>query len=260
MTNVGRGRTGRVLAVFLAFVGVGPHASFAEDWGAYSIIPASAPALVLEAVGSGRPRGPSSRSASPPGAANQKWVITPTGERPLFDQAVLQFDPRPGRGQGRRRRSGTPIVLEADEGQPWQQWALKKNEDGSYCLIPKHAPARGSTISAASRARAPGSTSGRTSPAISTCNGSIKPLAGTAWPPAGVETPAEHLRPARDQARSRAQGRDQGLHVLEQRDLPGHGPAGHGLHPGAIRRLASPPASMSRPTATTPSKSPCWKR
>ena len=38
---------------------------------------------------------------------------------------------------------GTPIVLETDEGRPWQEWSLRKNEDGSYGLLPRHCPGKG---------------------------------------------------------------------------------------------------------------------
>ena len=33
-------------------------------------------------------------------------------------------------------KKGTPIVLETESGQPWQEWKLNKNDNGSYCLIP----------------------------------------------------------------------------------------------------------------------------
>ena len=63
-------------------------------------------------------------------------------EQPLFDQAVLQLHTRAGGARG-AAAIGTPIVLEIESGQPWQQWEIKKNENGSYCLIPKHAPGKG---------------------------------------------------------------------------------------------------------------------
>ena len=40
-------------------------------------------------------------------------------------------------------KNGTSIVLEKDNGQPWQLWSLTKHENGSYSLTPKHAPERG---------------------------------------------------------------------------------------------------------------------
>jgi gluconolactonase len=41
------------------------------------------------------------------------------------------------------QQNGTSIVLETESGKPWQEWNLKKNEDGSYCVIPHHASAKG---------------------------------------------------------------------------------------------------------------------
>ncbi len=38
---------------------------------------------------------------------------------------------------------GAAIVLEIESGKPWQHWTLKKNENGSYCLAPKHASKKG---------------------------------------------------------------------------------------------------------------------
>ena len=50
---------GKWLVLTIAMLIGGPVASFAiaEDWGAYELVPASAPALVLEAVGSGTTEG-----------------------------------------------------------------------------------------------------------------------------------------------------------------------------------------------------------
>jgi hypothetical protein len=49
----------------------------AEDWGAYSIVPVSAPKMVLEAVGSGTTDGTIVSINDPAGTPNQKWVIIP---------------------------------------------------------------------------------------------------------------------------------------------------------------------------------------
>ena len=54
--------------------------SLAEDWGAYSIIPVSAPKMVLEAVGAGTADGTAVSINKPAGTPNQKWVITPKGD------------------------------------------------------------------------------------------------------------------------------------------------------------------------------------
>ena len=40
-------------------------------------------------------------------------------------------------------KNGTPLVLEKDNGQPWQLWAMKRQDNGSYTISPKHAPDKG---------------------------------------------------------------------------------------------------------------------
>ena len=66
----------------LTALGAGAFAthSMAEDWGAYSLVPASAQAMVLEAVGSGTDAVTPISIGKPVGAANQKWIITPKGD------------------------------------------------------------------------------------------------------------------------------------------------------------------------------------
>ena len=118
------------------------RSSEAEDWGAYQLIPASAPALVLEAVGSGTDEGTVVSLGKPAGTAHQKWTITPKGNdfysiRPTHRPTLVLAASKGGTAMG------TAIVLEADRGEPWQEWGLKKNEDGSYGLTPRHAPEKG---------------------------------------------------------------------------------------------------------------------
>ncbi|MDR3635278.1 MAG: RICIN domain-containing protein [Isosphaeraceae bacterium] len=119
-----------------------PRPAVAEDWGAYSLVPASAPALVLEAVGAGTSDGTVVSIGKPAGTANQKWVVTLKGNnlyaiRPSYSSNLVLAASKGGAAVG------TAIVLETDRGQPWQEWGIKKNEDGSYCLVPKHAPELG---------------------------------------------------------------------------------------------------------------------
>ena len=126
-----------VIAVVVAAIATRP--TRAEDWGAYSLVPASAPALVLEAVGSGTNEGTVVSIGKPAGSANQKWVITPRGNnlysvKPSYDSTLVLAASKGGVA------IGTAIVLETESGQPWQQWQISRNENGSYCLIPKHAP------------------------------------------------------------------------------------------------------------------------
>ena len=134
------GRIIHVLAVLVASNATRP--AFAEDWGAYSIIPASAPALVLEAVGSGTNEGTVVSIGKPAGTANQKWIITPKENnlysiKPSYSPSLVLAVSQGG------VKIGTPVVLETDKGQPWQEWGLKKNENGSYRLIPKYVPEKG---------------------------------------------------------------------------------------------------------------------
>jgi gluconolactonase len=136
----GAGRLIRAIAVLVA--GIATRPAFAEDWGAYSIVPASAPGLVLEAVGSGTGEGTVVSIGKPSGAANQKWVIAPVGKdlysiRPSYSSTLVLSASKGGVA------SGTAIVLETESGRPWQQWQIKKNEDGSYCIIPGHAVGQG---------------------------------------------------------------------------------------------------------------------
>jgi enterochelin esterase-like enzyme/sugar lactone lactonase YvrE len=115
--------------------------ALAEDWGAYSLIPASAPALVLEAVGSGTAEGTVVTLDKPTAAANQKWLITAKGDfysiRPSYSSSLVLAAAQGG------VKNGAAIVLETDRGQAWQQWAIKKHENGTYSLHPKHAPDQG---------------------------------------------------------------------------------------------------------------------
>ena len=138
-----RPKAGRIIHV-LAILVVGNTTSpgFAEDWGAYSIVPAGSPSLVLEAIGSGTDEGTVVSLGKPAGTANQKWILTSRGDdfysiKPSSSSNLVLAVSQGG------VKIGTPVVLETDKGQPWQEWVLKKNEDGSYCLIPRHSPGNG---------------------------------------------------------------------------------------------------------------------
>jgi enterochelin esterase-like enzyme len=114
----------------------------AEDWGAYAIIPSSAPGLVLEAVGAGEKDGTVVSIGKPRGASSQKWSIISKGDglyaiSPSYSSSLVLAVAQGG------VKNGTAIVLETDEDRPWQRWSLKKNANGSYCLFPKHSPEDG---------------------------------------------------------------------------------------------------------------------
>ena len=130
------------LAHLIVLIGLTATPAFAEDWGAYSLVPASAPTLVLEAVDSGTTESTIVSIGKPAGTANQKWVVVSKGNdlfvvKPLHAPGLVLAASKGG------VKNGTPIVLEADKGEFWQLWALKKNDNGTYCLIPKHAPQQG---------------------------------------------------------------------------------------------------------------------
>jgi gluconolactonase len=115
--------------------------ALADDWGAYTIAPVSAKAMVLEVVGSGTTDGTVVSIGKPAATANQKWLITPKGDNfftihPLSSPALVLA----AKGSA---ANGTPIVIETDNGSPEQWWTLNKNESGSFSLSPKVAPQMG---------------------------------------------------------------------------------------------------------------------
>lgn len=114
----------------------------AEDWGAYVIVPVSAPAMVLEAVDAGTTEGTRVSIGNPVGKPNQKWVIVPKSEgfyaiKPAYSSTLTLAADKGG------VKNGTGIVLEEDSGKDWQLWQIKKNEGGTYSINPKHAPTQG---------------------------------------------------------------------------------------------------------------------
>lgn len=117
-------------------------ASHAEDWGAYSIVPVSAPKMVLEAVQAGTAEGTVVSINHPANAPHQKWLVTPKEEgffaiQPAHDPSLALSVRQAG------AKNGAAIVLEKDSSQPAQLWKLTKHENNSYSLTPKHAPAMG---------------------------------------------------------------------------------------------------------------------
>jgi gluconolactonase len=157
--------------------------SLAEDWGAYSIVPVSAQAMVLEAVDSGTTEGTVISIGKPAGAANQKWVITPKGDnlysiKPSYSSTLVLAV---AKGEA---KNGSAVVLETDRGQPWQLWALTKRENGSYNLIPKHAPDKGLDDLAGKQTAGAKIDLWQNGPNDQHLQWMIKPLAGSAVPAA----------------------------------------------------------------------------
>jgi gluconolactonase len=112
----------------------------ADDWGAYRIVSASAPHLVLEAVG-GAQAGAKISTQTAADVAQQKWHVVAEDDSvrvsPASDSSLVLTV------QGGGRSNGTLVFLERDRGEPSQRWTLVKHENGSYSLIAKHSPEQG---------------------------------------------------------------------------------------------------------------------
>ena len=166
----------------------------AEDWGAYAIVPVSAPAMVLETGGATPAEGTVVTIGKPAGSPNQKWVITPQDGQwvtihPAASSALVIAVQKGG------TKNGSAIVLEQESGQPWQRWTLTKHENGSYTLTPKHAPGMG--LDDFGGKQTPGAqidlwTNTGNDPHLQWM---IKPLAGSAVPPSANEAAGTKYEP-----------------------------------------------------------------
>ena len=128
--------------ILILLNGLAAVRALADDWGGYQLTPASAPAMVVEAVDARTSDETLVSIAKPAGTANQKWYITPKeGDfysiRPGYGSNLVLAAAKGG------ANNSTAIVLEADKGQPWQQWAINKDENGIYGLIPRYAGGKG---------------------------------------------------------------------------------------------------------------------
>ena len=161
-----------VQALCFLFLAYAPATVRADDWGAYSIVPATTRGFVLEAVGGGTNEGTVVSIGKPTGAASQKWVIHSQGND-LFSISPSHAANLVLAASRGSVKQGTLIVLETDREQPWQRWAIRKNEDGSYCMLPKHAPGKAlDHLGGDPEAGCPDRHLGRTYRGICTCNGS----------------------------------------------------------------------------------------
>lgn len=115
--------------------------AFAEDWGAYRIVPASAPEFVLEAIG-GTKEGDTVSIQKPNGGANQKWIFDPKGDglywvmpasMPTLALTVVNAE----------TKNGAKIAIEKYNKSDSQLWSIQKYDNGTYALLPKHAPGMG---------------------------------------------------------------------------------------------------------------------
>ena len=161
----------------------------ADDWGCYSISPASAPAMVLEAV-DGAPVTINTRSD----ALKQKWIIQPKGEdlfwimpasNPMLALTVA----------GGETKNGTNIVLEKDDGQRCQLWSMKKQDNGSYTITPGHAPEKGLDDFAGNTKPGARIDLWESKPGDKHLQWLIRPLAGSPIPPASAAVVSSYVAP-----------------------------------------------------------------
>lgn len=188
---------GRMMPIVLASLIVGVRSLMADDWGAYSLIPASAPGLVLEAVGAEAADGTMISIGQPSGSPLQKWVVVPK-EGAYFSiklglTSKLVLSAAKGGTQ-----NGTRIVLEVDSGQPWQEWKLNKNDDDSYSILPRHIAGMG--LDHLGGKPVPGAQIDLWSykPGDQHLNWFIRPLAGSIAPAsgtAGASPPSAYVAP-----------------------------------------------------------------
>jgi gluconolactonase len=114
----------------------------AEDWGAYAIVPVSAPGMVLDVADAKIAAGAVVSIGTPAGKASQKWVIESKGNK--FYSIKLAHDSSLVLAAAKGGiEHGTTIVLETANDEPWQEWQIQKQETGIYSLTPRHAPKMG---------------------------------------------------------------------------------------------------------------------
>ncbi|MBB5035337.1 RICIN domain-containing protein [Prosthecobacter vanneervenii] len=131
----------KISSFSVLFLAVFAATAPAEDWGAYQIVPVSAPEYVLEAVGGTKP-GDVISIQKPKGGANQKWIIHPKGEgwyqlMPTSQPGLVLTVASGG------KKNGEKVTVEEDRKAGAQLWSITKQENGSYALEPKHAPGMG---------------------------------------------------------------------------------------------------------------------
>lgn len=176
-------------SIFPLLLSLVSSAVIADDWGYYSIVPVSAPAMVLEA-----PDGAPVTIGKPSGAANQKWIIQPKDA----DSVWIMPSSSPTLAltvSGGGTKNGTPLVLEKGNGQPSQLWSIKKQDDGGYTISPKNAPDKG--IDDFSGKTEPGSKIDLwdNRPGDRHLHWFIRPLAGSALPEPGTDAAGTYTPP-----------------------------------------------------------------
>jgi enterochelin esterase-like enzyme/sugar lactone lactonase YvrE len=114
----------------------------AQDWGGrFTLVPVSAPDMVLEAVQPGNAAGGAVSINVPDGADRQVWLLNRKGAGVALSPAsaphLVLTVPDGG------TNNGIPVVIQPDAEKPWQRWTPQFNEDGSLSLLAVHAPKKG---------------------------------------------------------------------------------------------------------------------
>ncbi len=114
----------------------------AQDWnGRFTLIPMSAPEMVLEAVAPGTEDGTIVSINHPKQTDNQIWVMTRKKNSYSLCPAsapTLALTVKDG-----GTKNGTQLILSTDTGKDWQRWTVTNNTDGSISLLAVHAPNKG---------------------------------------------------------------------------------------------------------------------
>ncbi|MES2595240.1 MAG: RICIN domain-containing protein [Verrucomicrobiota bacterium] len=115
--------------------------SFADDWGMYQIVSASAPEFVLE-VGGGTKEGDAVSVQKPRGTPNQKWIFDPKGDGTYWimpaSMPTLTLTVTNG-----ETKNGSKVTIEKENRTDAQLWSITKQDNGNYTLVPQHAPGMG---------------------------------------------------------------------------------------------------------------------
>jgi gluconolactonase len=133
----------------LIFFGVLSCLSFLSDKsavaqiasGAFSLSPAHAPAMVLEAVGAGTSDGTVVSIGAPTSDAKQKWNFIAKGNnlyviRPSYSTNLVLAPLTAG------TNNGTAMVLQTETDKPTQMWTIRANDNGSFSFVPQYAPGK----------------------------------------------------------------------------------------------------------------------
>jgi len=92
------------------------QAAHADDWGAYAIVPSSAPGMALEVVGGAKTDGAIVSIGRAADVPNQKWIVVPKGNgfytiRPSYGGNLILAAAKGGTNNGKKQTFVTPAIL-----------------------------------------------------------------------------------------------------------------------------------------------------